>query len=87
MHELAHRRELLREKIAANRVAVEVEVRHLGERVQQTSRIFEVGRHVGTLATMLLAGRRKGALKGLIGAGSLVSAGLALYRILRRRGD
>ena len=77
----------MREKISANRVAVEVVVRYLGERMQQTSRIFDIGRQAGSVATMLLAGRRRGALKGLIGAGSLISAGLALYRLLRRRHD
>ncbi|MDQ7006309.1 MAG: hypothetical protein Q9Q40_03680 [Acidobacteriota bacterium] len=87
MRETVHRRELLREKIEANRVAVEAELHDLGDRVRQAGRIFNVGRQAGSVATMLLTGRRKGVLGGLVAGGSLISAGLALYRLLRRRHD
>ena len=85
MNELAQRKRLLLEQIAANRGALSLEAQLLQERLRRLGRVFSFSRHAGGAFGLLMRGGKKSTWRTALGIGSLISSLFGALKYLRRR--
>jgi len=85
MNELAQRKRLLLEQIAANRGALRLEAELLQERLRRLGRVFSFGRHAGGAFGLLMRGGKKSTWRTALGLGSLISSLVGALKYLKRR--
>lgn len=85
MSDLAQRKRLLLEQIAANRGALRLEAELLQERLRRLGRFFSFGRRTGGAFGLLLRGGKRSAWRTALGLGSLISSLIGTFKLLRRR--